>query len=95
MYARECPECRSLWAYENEFVTCPQCQVKTRVVAKRPMTPRQSKFRLRAIEFERQYQDRERRREARGERSPEELGREQAARDVAEIRRLEEQLRVR
>jgi uncharacterized Zn finger protein (UPF0148 family) len=93
MYARECPDCRSLWPYEGEFVDCPQCEKSTRVVAKRPMTPRQANFRMYAIRFEREYQERERAREARGEKSPEDLGREQAAKDLAEIRELEARFR--
>lgn len=93
MYSRECGECRSLWPYETDYVDCPQCEVSTRVVAKRSMTAQQAKFRLRAIEFERGYQERERAREARGEPSPEDIGREQAAKDWAEILELEARLR--
>ena len=88
MYSRECPECRSLWPYETEYVSCPQCEVDTRCVAKRSMTPRQANLRLRGIEFERWYMNREREREARGEPSPEEKGRAEAE----EILELDRQL---
>lgn len=93
MYSRVCPDCRSQWPYENEYRSCPQCEVDTRVEAKRPMTPRAANLRLRGIEFERWYMDREMAREARGEPSPEDIGRRQAIEDRAEMRRLEGLLR--
>lgn len=89
MYSRVCPECRSQWPYENEYRSCPQCEVDTRVEAKRPMTPRAANLRLRGIEFERWYMDREMAREARGEPSPEDRGKAQADLDLDEVRRLE------
>lgn len=89
MYARECPECHSLWPYESEYLDCPQCEKTTRCVAKRPMTPRAANARKAAIHFERWYQDRERARESRGEPSPEDRGRAQAELDLDEVRRLE------
>lgn len=85
-FARECPDCRSLWPSESDFFKCPQCGVDTRTVQKRPMTSRDATRRLRGIEFERWYQERERNRVGL---SPENRGREQAARDLEEIRRLE------
>ena len=93
VYSRVCPDCRSQWPYENEYRSCPQCEGDTRVEAKRPMTPRPAKVRLDAIEFERLYQERERAREARGEPSPEDIGRRQAIEARAEMRRLEGLLR--
>lgn len=57
------------------------------------MTTRDANRRKLGIEFERAYMRREAEREARGEPSPEDQGRAQAAKDIAEIRRLEEQLR--
>jgi hypothetical protein len=57
------------------------------------MTPRAANKRLRGIEFERMYSEREAARDAAGDPSPEELGREQAAKDWAEILELEARLR--
>lgn len=90
MYAQECPDCRTLWPEGGRFKLCPQCEVKTRCVAKRPIPPRNADARVAAINFERFYMRRDREREARGEPSPEDLGRLDAARDREEIRRLEE-----
>ena len=91
-FARLCPDCKSLWPSESEFFECPQCEVKTLSVQQRPMTTRDANRRLRGIAFEREYMEREREREARGEPSPEDRGREDAARDLAEIRDLERRL---
>jgi len=91
-FARLCPDCKSLWPSESDFFECPGCGVKTLSVQQRPMTTLDANRRLRGIEFEREYQARERDREARGEPSPEDVGRAQAAEDIAEIRRLEQHL---
>jgi predicted RNA-binding Zn-ribbon protein involved in translation (DUF1610 family) len=90
MYARECQGCGWHWPHDNEFRDCPQCGKMTRVsTVARAMSGEQAKRTVRAIEFERYCGRRDQEREARGEPSPEDLGRLDAERDLAEVRRLE------
>lgn len=93
MYARECGGCGWRWPYDNEYRECPQCCKATKVaLVPSAMNAEQAKRTVRAIEFERYCGRRDQEREARGEPSPEDMGREDAARDLAEIRRLERHL---
>jgi hypothetical protein len=89
--AHQCPQCRSLWP--TDYADCVQCGVGCVAVNERPMTVRQARSRESAILFERFYAEREAARDAAREPSPEELGREQAAREWAEILELEARLR--
>ena len=89
--AHQCPTCKSLWP--SDYAECVQCGVKCVAVNKRPMTVRQARSRESAILFERFYAEREAARDESKEPSPEELGREQAAKDWAEILELEARLR--
>lgn len=94
VYSRLCDKCGWNWPYDNDFRECPQCGTVTRVsMVARAMSREQAKKTVRAIEFERFCGRRDQEREARGEPSPEDKGREDAARDLAEIRALEDMVR--
>ena len=94
MYARLCDKCGWHWPNDKLYRSCPQCLTVTRVsVVASAMNAEQAKKTVRAIEFERFCGRRDQEREARGEPSPEDLGRLDAARDLAEIRAKEDAVR--
>lgn len=88
--AHHCPDCKTNWPYYSSFKVCPDCAIPCRTAATtKVLTAQEAQSRVKRLAFIRYYAERELQREGP---TPEEIGLEEAVRDAAEIRKLNEAL---
>lgn len=79
--SRKCPGCG--WRWPEGWVKCPACLRMTAFVRREPD---RSQYQAREADFERRYQERERKRIAEGHLAPEGIGKREA-REIIELER--------